>query len=58
MNSRAAQEILIACRPGSADLHTLEAKAALEQVERRAASVRRHHIVAVALEDNAQHFAQ
>ena len=34
MNSRAAQEILIACRPGSADLHTVEAKAALEQVER------------------------
>ena len=34
MNSRAAQEILIACRPGTADLHTAEARAALEQVQR------------------------
>jgi hypothetical protein len=34
MNSRAAQEILIACRPGTADLHTTEAREALEQVQR------------------------
>ncbi len=34
MNSLAAKQILIACRPGTSDLLTEEARAALEQVER------------------------
>lgn len=34
MNSLSAQQILIACRPGTSDLDSAEARAALEQVER------------------------